>query len=154
MIYAGIGSRRTPADVLSVMESIGEQLARAGWTLRSGAADGADSAFERGCDRANGKKEIFLPWPGFNGSTSPLNRPSQAALALAADHHPAWHMCSRAATLLHARNMHQILGIDLKTPVDMVICWSPGHGGTEQALRLARAYGIHIVNLATTEFKL
>lgn len=55
---------------------------------------------------------------------------------------------------MHARNMHQILGIDLKTPVDMVICWSPGHGGTEQALRLARAYGIHIVNLATTEFKL
>ena len=50
--YAGVGSRSTPAEVLHWMESIGRGMARAGMVLRSGAARGADSAFERGCDRA------------------------------------------------------------------------------------------------------
>ena len=36
-----------------------------------------------------------------------------------------------------ARNVHQVLGADLKTPVKMIICWTPdgsldGKGTTEQ----------------------
>jgi len=29
--------------------------------LRSGSAEGADQAFERGADKVKGKKEIYLP---------------------------------------------------------------------------------------------
>ena len=47
--YAGIGSRNTPKEVLDVFESIGKYLALQGFVLRSGGADGADRAFERGC---------------------------------------------------------------------------------------------------------
>jgi predicted Rossmann fold nucleotide-binding protein DprA/Smf involved in DNA uptake len=46
--YAGIGSRSTPPEVITVMEEIAQRLAENGWLLRSGAADGADSSFERG----------------------------------------------------------------------------------------------------------
>ncbi|NYZ25158.1 hypothetical protein HND93_36125, partial [Azospirillum sp. ROY-1-1-2] len=67
MHYAGIGSRETPPAVLEVMAAVGERLAQLGWVLRSGGAVGADQAFERGCDRVGGRKEIFLPWPGFDG---------------------------------------------------------------------------------------
>ena len=143
MFYAGIGSRKTPADVLVVMTDLARKLSEQGWTLRSGAAAGADSAFEAGSSRS----EIFLPWPGFNGSKSALCHPSTAALAMAAQFHPAWDRCSRGARLLHARNCHQILGQDLATPVQLVICWSDGSGGTEQALRIARHYHIQVRNL-------
>lgn len=49
------------------------------------------------------------------------------------------------------RNVCQILGADLHTPVQMVICWTKGGklvGGTAQALRIARANNIPIFNLA------
>ena len=46
--YAGIGARATPAAVLADMETIAAWLARTGWILSSGGADGADSAFAAG----------------------------------------------------------------------------------------------------------
>jgi hypothetical protein len=60
--YAGIGSRETPADVMALMGRVAARLEVLGWTLRSGAAQGADQAFEAG---VSSKKEIFLPWKGF-----------------------------------------------------------------------------------------
>jgi len=46
--YTGIGSRACPPEILGVMFMLGEALAEQGWILRSGAAPGADSAFEQG----------------------------------------------------------------------------------------------------------
>lgn len=39
--YAGIGSRETPLQILSLMEQIAMSLSKVGFTLRSGYADGA-----------------------------------------------------------------------------------------------------------------
>lgn len=150
--YAGIGSRRTPKEILDLMVQIGEWLARKGYTLRSGGADGADSAFERGCDKAKGAKEIFLPWRGFNNNPSPLYTIDPVAMNMAAGYHPAWGRCSPGAQKLHARNVHQVLGKTLKSPVKFIVCWTDGTGGTEQALRIARHLGIKIVNLYEKEW--
>jgi len=146
MKYAGIGSRRTPFDTLLFMERLGQTLALQGHILRSGGASGADTAFERGCDNAGGAKEIFLPWPGFNGRKTSCRIPDNA-FAMAREFHPAWDRCSQAAQKLHARNCQQILGAKLDDPSDFVVCWSPGSGGTEQALRIARAKNIPVFNL-------
>lgn len=148
--YAGIGSRRTPPGVLSLMEEIGAALARAGWTLRSGGAAGADTAFERGCDGAGGTKEIHLPWPGYNDHPSPLHTVTTAMLDLAARYHPDWKRLSEEARLLIARNGAQVLGADLGSPVAAIVCWtSRGRlkGGTAQALRIAADLTIPVVNL-------
>lgn len=37
-IYAGIGSRKTPAECCHTMARLAGRLSEAGWTLRSGAA--------------------------------------------------------------------------------------------------------------------
>lgn len=155
-IYAGIGSRATPENILTTMTSTAIGLGHDGWLLRSGGADGADAAFERGCDIANGAKEIWLPWRGFNGSTSifvlPQSGPTMMrAWAIAESMHPAWHACSPPARRLHARNVLQILGGDMETPVQRVICWTPDArivGGTATAIRLAMQYDIEVINLA------
>ena len=58
-----------------------------------------------------------------------------------------------------ARNVYQILGLDLNTPVDFVICWTPcgsqtdkqrsiKTGGTGLAISLADSLGIKVYNLA------
>lgn len=145
--YAGIGSRETPRAVLASMTRIAAQLSGAGYLLRSGGADGADSAFEAGSTRS----EIYLPWPRFRDHPSPHCNVSQAALNLAAKYHPQWQLLNKHAQLLHGRNSYQVLGLDLMTKADFIVCWTKGgkgQGGTGQAIRLAQAFGIPVYDLA------
>ena len=130
-VYAGIGSRKTPKNILSLMTKSARRLDSLGWTLRSGGALGADLAFELGA----GRKEIYLPWRAY---------------AMARRYHPAWDRCSPAARKFHARNCYQVLGRDLATPAEFVLCWTPQGkvtGGTGQALRIAEDYGVQIINM-------
>ena len=137
--YAGIGSRKTPYHVLEMMKRVAIYLEDVGYILRSGGAEGADSAFESGVVRGN--KEIFY------ANDVPDDSP---ALELASRIHPAWERCKPYVRKLMARNCWQILGKDLKTPVHGIICWTEGGrmiGGTSQALRLAQMHDISIFNL-------
>lgn len=70
--YAGIGARKPPDEVKGLMAEVARRLDRIGYTLRSGAAEGADMAFESGATR----KEIYLPWAHFNGHPSPYCKPA------------------------------------------------------------------------------
>lgn len=155
LIYAGIGSRKTPDEILHQMASIATQLAESGWVLRSGHADGADSAFETGCTLADGRMEIYIPWFGFNGA--PTNHPdyirpkaTQELADFSKQFHPAWDRCSDTAKLMHMRNACQVLGLSGDVPATMLVCWTPkgnGSGGTGQAIRIAQANEIPIFDL-------
>lgn len=158
--YAGIGSRETPAHILYEMTVIGKVLAQKNWALRSGGANGADVAFEQGCDFENGEKEIFLPWKGFNHHLSLLHTPSVSAYEIAEKYHPRFKYLPPYAKALHARNTHQVLGsIIPHDPISkFVVCWTKDGcedgtkttketGGTGQALRIATAYNVPIFNL-------
>ena len=153
LIYAGIGSRATPESVLRAMTVMAGWLARTGWHLASGGADGADTAFAGGAPA--GKRTLYLPWPGYNGHAGPDCRTlSRSALSgcmeIAARLHPAWHRCSPAARKLHARNVSILLGSGLDRPVDAVIAWTRDAavtGATGMGLRIAAAHGIPVLNL-------
>lgn len=145
--YAGIGSRETPFEILTMFEKVGIFLANKGFILRSGGAKGADKSFEIGCDQVNGKKEIFLPWRNFEGSDSNLIVDNPKAFEIAEKYHPYWHNLKQGARKLQARNSHQVLGWDLETPSKFVICWTKngkGQGGTGQGLRIAKVYKIPV----------
>jgi hypothetical protein len=160
--YTGIGARTTPPDVLALMTSLARRMAAAGAILRSGGSPGADMAFEAGC--GDGPKEIYLPWPGFNGNPSPLALDD--ALAARIVRHDAWRVLRDALARetpptdldalpdgtrrRYARDVPQILGRDLATPSDLVLCWTPPGGppeGTRIALYLARHCAIPVANL-------
>ena len=147
--YTGIGARDTSESVLKLFTSVATYLAKNYYTLRSGGAIGADSAFERGCNKIIGKKEIYLPWRGFSNSDSSFIVSQNEAYKIAEKYHPAWNRLSPVVKKLMARNSHQILGLDLKTPTDFVICFTKGGavvGGTAQALRIAMDYNIPVFN--------
>ncbi len=133
------------------MEDMSVILKKNGWTVRSGGAKGADTAFEV---RTVPQAQIFLPKPGFNGRKVDnetyfyLNNPE--AEKLAASFHPAWHNCDEYARQFHTRNVFQILGMDLISPSKFVICWTKdgeASGGTGQAMRIAKFHEIPIFNL-------
>jgi len=155
LIYTGIGSRDTPIEIQELMTKIAQVLETKGYTLRSGGANGADLAFEKGVTTL---KEIYLPWKGFNHSTSPLYNVEQAALDMAAPHHGGWTYLKDAVKKLMGRNAYQVLGQDLNTPAKFVICWTKDGvqtqadrtnktGGTGLAISLADSLGIPVFNL-------
>lgn len=155
--YAGIGSGQVPKDVARQMTRTAARLEALGFGLRSGAATGADSAFEAGV-ASTLAKQIFLPWKGFNGHASSLHQVNHQAMKIARLFHPAFDQLLPSAKSLMARNSFQILGPHLNDPVCFVLCWTPdgcehaddrskATGDTEQAISIASAYGIPIFNL-------
>ena len=151
-MYAGVGSRKADESVCEVCTAVAMNLAQVGLLLRSGYAKGCDKAFEKGCDKARGEKEIILPWERFEGSHSKFVIPNQhPAYKIASQIHGHWNKCTNGAKKLLARNVIQILGMDLKHPVDFVVCWTPRGkeiGGTRIALTVARMNNIPTFNLS------
>jgi hypothetical protein len=154
--YAGIGSRSTPAHVLKQMESLARGLSQKGYTLRSGGAKGADTAFEKGARTIDGPApEIYYA----EDAAPTKSDAAEWAHRIAREHHPAWHaLRSPYVRNLMARNTFQVLGYGPQEPVSrFVLCWTPDgaekatsrdSGGTGQAIRLAIANGIPVFNLA------
>lgn len=170
--YTGVGSRETPPEVLEQMKAIAARLASLGFTLRSGGAKGADTAFEIGA-AIHPSPEIFLvDEVRYGHSRLRYTKVDlyEASLSVST-HHPKPQALREYARKLMARNMFQIRGCQaLKdvqplsdTPSLFLVCWTPDGslngqqvgqwsptnktGGTGQALRIAHADGIPTFNL-------
>jgi hypothetical protein len=167
-IYLGCGSRETPEDIKELMRWAANKLFHRGYTLRSGGAPGADQSFEQGLCLADPNRsliqhrsEIYLPWKKFEESNRSWIIPKryeaqQEAYEIAERFHPSWKFLKHGAKMLHARNVHQILGNDVTNPVlsDFVICWTKdfkGQGGTGQAIRIADHYKVPVYDLANDD---
>lgn len=155
--FTGIGSRRTPSKYIPIINEISSFLSNE-YILRSGHADGSDMFWEDGYKGVNGNVEIYIPWKGFNGSKSELYEQSEEARYIASQYHPNWKNLKESHKKLMSRNVHQVLGKDLNTPSDFIICWTPDGcttkqgrtketGGTGQAIAIASDKNIPIINM-------
>jgi hypothetical protein len=152
MTYTGVGSRDTPSDIRKQMNEVSKVLEKAGYTVNTGNAKGADAAFRYGVE----KKNIFTPKDADDDTRK-----------IAKEIHPLKEKLTKEKGLdLHARNTFQVFGKNLDTPVDFVLTWTkdgavrdedaPGSGnirtiktgGTGQAISLASLKGIPVINMA------
>lgn len=146
-VYAGVGTRESWSEAETRMREAGQRLDALGFRLRSGGAKGSDTVWESCAVKV--EPEIYLPWEGFRGHSSPLHPPSPRAYEIAETFHPRWDRCDAKARALHARNSHQVLGQDCESPVDFVCCLTTdgtASGGTGQAMRIAAAHRIPVFN--------
>lgn len=171
-IYAGVGARSTPAAIVKSMELIGAQLSDR-WLLRSGFSGNADLAFGRGAQSAGGSFEMYLPWEGFN--SAPINdirfivpNWTHELLDIASEAYNLdpeviagykvdWRRLKDTTKCLMARNVCQVLGKDLRSPANMLVCWTKNGaavGGTGQAIRIARRFDIPVFNLRSKQDQL
>lgn len=150
--YTGVGNRTTPKFICEIFEELGQLFADNGYILRSGGAVGADLSFEHGCNLAGGEKEIYLPFKGYNQSDSELFDITREVLDLTKQRlGSAWNFANTVKKQMFARNNYQILGYDLKTPSDLVICYcKTPYGGTRYTINLAKDHGIPVFNLGNS----
>lgn len=160
-IVAGIGTRHPPtddADLNETMRVFCYFAVKMGWHLRSGAAIGMDSWFERLWDN---NKEIFIAKERISGKTHGVDGanfvegPQEvAAFNIMKKIHPAGPRLKGIAKAMHTRNIFQILGEDLNTPADLIVYYAKFDdegkeitGGTRTAVVLGKQRGINEFNL-------
>ena len=149
--YAGIGSRKTPSNVLDRIRNYSRELGELGYHLNTGDAIGADAAFIRGTTLAGSPKTILksndaLPWSFIE---------VQRHLPSDRRGFENWKPFIKG---LVARDMMQVLGTNGDEPVEFVLCYTPTteyscslSGGTGYAIRCALAYDIPVYNLFIQE---
>jgi hypothetical protein len=145
------------------------------FVLRSGGADGCDSIFEKVWDEDESrKKEIFIPWRGFNKRQGPkcsVPRFDQSVADKVLKINPHLYKTPHSHLLLHTRNYYQIFGEESisrfnsfghSLPSLFVVCWTPcgserretitrSSGGTRTGIILASQFGIPIFNMNRTD---
>ena len=172
MRIALIGSRQLEQkqeyfEDIKLCYNVCMRLAQLGITFTSGLCeigmDGiAQKAYSKAVDLGLAKESQFEVYVAdqYNIRRSTLPRKHLAIVRnkdliseterIASEVHPAWDRCNEWARGMHSRNCHQILGYDLQSPVDAVICWTPDgkiQGGTATAIRVALKYNIPVFNL-------
>lgn len=166
--YTGVGSRDIPEDVENIFRMVGRALARKGFILRSGSADGSDKAFELGASDVDPNlTEIYLPNKTFKSRSriqgvnylplvegeiesaekiysTPTNKHKDGIM-------PWFNKIQRYNQEFHARNVLQVTG---RNGVDSSFCiyYAPvvnGDvvGGTRSAVELCKSKGIPTYNL-------
>ena len=176
MRIALIGSRQLEQkqeyfEDIKLCYNVCMRLAQLGITFTSGLCeigmDGiAQKAYSKAVDLGLAKESQFEVYVAdqYNIRRSTLPRRHLATVRnkdliseterIASEVHPAWDRCNEWARGMHSRNCHQILGYDLQSPVDAVICWTPDGavvGGTATALKLSMKYNIPVFNLGVKD---
>jgi len=176
MRIALIGSRQLEQkqeyfEDIKLCYNVCMRLAQLGITFTSGLCelgmDGiAQKAYSKAVDLGLAKESQFEVYVAdqYNIRRSTLPRKHLAIVRnkdliseterIASEVHPAWDRCNEWARGMHSRNCHQILGYDLQSPVDAVICWTPDGavvGGTATAIRIAMKYNIPVFNLGVPD---
>ena len=176
MRIALIGSRQLEQkqeyfEDIKLCYNVCMRLAQLGITFTSGLCeigmDGiAQKAYSKAVDLGLAKESQFEVYVAdqYNIRRSTLPRRHLATVRnkdliseterIASEVHPAWDRCNEWARGMHSRNCHQILGYDLQSPVDAVICWTPDGavvGGTATAIRIAMKYDIPVFNLGVPD---
>lgn len=153
LLYAGVGSRKVQGADADTQVSIAIRLQQQSYWLFTGEAYGSDSNFTEG---SNGHYTTFVTHHGSKGF--PMVYPIlPMAEEIASKSHPAWNRLDTYARKLMSRNVHQVMGPWLNTPVNFVCCWTPdgceSHetrtrltGGTGLAISVASRAGIPVVN--------
>ena len=150
---ACIGRRQITPEQRDSLEMIGAWVLEAGFLLSTGNAPGSDQAFARGANRIDPHRVVLhLPWPRFESdSICKGNRVLVAGecrkyASVAETHHPAWSRLSQGARKLMTRNVSIVDSV-----VAVIALPNPeraGDGGTGQGMRVARAAGIPVIDLA------
>ncbi len=155
-IVTGIGSREIIEPYATWMVDVAKYLVSQKCKLRSGGAKGSDTIFQNVFEFADADMEIYIAWNGFENLYTDGKKFILANHNICKEYTEKYHPNPSCLTVgaykLMNRNAHQVLGYDLKTPTDLVVCYTKGgkvQGGTAQAIKIALDNNIPVINIGS-----
>ena len=146
-----IGTREPEPQYVDLMTRIGKAFSDKGYGARSGDAIGSDQRFLKNYDP---KLCIKYRPDDREGCVNVMNHKNYYEFELIASRfHVAWEFMIIGHQELHARNVPQVMGLNLDTYSDLVVfCANEDirgvvSGGTATAVKLARSLNIPTLNI-------
>lgn len=156
--YAATGNQNPPPEVLSRIESVVRRLNQMGFTARTGGFEGVEEAVEK----TSAKKEVHLPWKGFNDKESKFTWTKERATSVARMFQPGFDALKKPVQTFLAKNARLILGDSVASPALFLIVWTEDGcntikrrnaqtGFAGHPIAIASALGIPIYNFQNPE---
>jgi len=153
--YAVVSNNDTPQPILDRFIEIAKRLDALGYTARVG---GNNSGVDQLVEDTVSKKEVILPWRGFNDKESKLTFTLERAKAVAKQFHPVYESMSDGVKMFLARNARLVMGDKMVNPALFVLCWTEDgvetyrernsrSGNAGHPIAIASAAGIQVFNL-------
>ncbi len=148
------GNKEAPPEVLEKVKEMAQFLESRGFTIRMG----GDGSVEEAAEKAATKKELILPWKGFNEKDSQLTWSIERAHHIAKLFHPTYDQLKKGVHGILAKNARLVMGHKMLSPATLVIVWTPDGversrdvvsttGFTGHVIKIANAAGIPVFNL-------
>jgi hypothetical protein len=152
--YSVIADQGASEKLIEAMQRLSLKLAPFA-ILRTGGTQGIEKAIVAALSEQSLAFEEYLPWPGWNRSTSQLNQPTRLAHDLASQYYnpegkSIWEDMKDASRNLFAKAMHVIFGYTTEEPSKFLIVYSerPGTGIVACAIAAATDAKIPVFNFA------
>lgn len=166
VFWTGVGSRRASSENRPTMTAFAQAMSAKGAFFRSGAASGPDTWFEEGVP--SGLRRLYVPNRSYGKrQSSEIIVPKEAnlmrwmrACSIAEGLHPLGRQMNQDLRELMGLSVFQVLGDDLKTPSQFLVCDAPDivydnagrvvdvDGGTGMAVRVAVLHNVPVYHLA------
>lgn len=146
MPYVATGNKDAPPDIQEQMRQAALELEKLGYTMRCGGMDGMEDFIEKTVSR----KEIHLPWKGFNDKDSKFTFTPNAAKELASKLQPGFEGLKPVIQTFLAKNVRMIMGKDLKSPAMFMIVWTEDGAETLQEKTVKTGNSGHAIAVACT----
>lgn len=170
--WTGVGSRSITQEEQELAVYVAETITRHfGMVLRSGAAEGADTAFQKGVCNVDPKYcQIWTPWNSFRPKEQHVGFPSCSYITPTTEMFeksrkafidtgiiPWFDNMKQGAQKLHGRNFYQVAGKHGE-PLSRICIYIADEdangevkGGTRSAVLVSRHYDIPTYNLRIKE---
>jgi len=121
LAYAVASNKGIPQSVIQDIVEVAKLLETKGFTVRVGGDnDGLDQAVENAVSR----KELILPWKGFNEKESPFTWSIEASHHIAKKFSPIYDTIPDGVKKFLHQNARLVMGDKMRSPIAFLICWS------------------------------
>ena len=171
--YAGLGDKDTPQNIIiNIVPGIAKKLDSLGFTVRVAPPPRKEKNIEGieiipneyskqallGIDEAftnlDIDYEIYLPWKNFNDIKSKLFRYDKdpvylQASMLAKQFNKSFGNLQPAVKAMLIRNVFTIFGLDLKSHIKFMICWTPDGAESPKQFTMKTGFTNSLISMAS-----
>jgi len=140
-----IGNKEAPPSVIQAMTDDARFLELKGFTIRVG----GDGPVEEAVEKAVSKKELILPWKGFNEKDSPFTWAIERAHHIAKMFHSAYDNLPKGVKTILAGKARLIMGHKMMSPATVVLAWTEDGAENLREVTMKTSFAGHPIKIAS-----
>lgn len=139
-----LGNKEAPPSVIQTMVEDAKYLESKGITIRVG----GDGPIDEAVEKAVSKKELILPWKGFNEKDSPYTWAIERAHHIAKMFHSAYDNLPKGVKSILAGKARLVMGHKMMSPATIVLVWTEDGAESFREVTAKTSFAGHPIKIA------